>query len=89
VARVPGFAAKPTGPEVVAIGVPEPAGPTAELAAEPVGPTAEPARPAARSTGPEARAVRVRRLTAGSAVFAARVPESLLIFNCQYSMPRV
>jgi hypothetical protein len=37
VAEVPGFAAEPAGPEVVAVGVPEPAGPAAELAAEPAG----------------------------------------------------
>jgi hypothetical protein len=82
VAGVPGFAAEPVGPEVVAVGVPEPAGPAAELAAEPAG-------PAAGSAGPEAGAVGVLRLAAGSAVFAAGVPEPLLIFNCRYSMPRV
>jgi hypothetical protein len=37
VAEVPGFAAEPAGPEVVAVGVPERAGPAAELAAEPAG----------------------------------------------------
>jgi hypothetical protein len=86
VAGVPGFAAEPAGPEVVAVGVPEPAGPAAELAAEPVGPAAEPAGPAAGSAGPEAGAVGVPRLAAGSAVCVAGVPESLLIFNCRYSI---
>jgi hypothetical protein len=86
VAGVPGFAAEPAGPEVVAVGVPEPTGRTAELAPESA---AEPAGPAAGSAGPEAGAVGVPRLAAESAVFAAGVPESLLIFNCRYSMPRV
>ena len=75
-AGVPGFAAEPAGPEVVTVGVPEPAGPAAELAPEPA---AEPAGPAAGSAagsaGPEAGAVGVPRLAAESAVFAARVPE--------------